>query len=1294
MISEYESSLLPLPTGEYEVFLSFRGPDVRQTFADCLYSCLVRSKIRTFRDQEELRKGETIGLSLVKAITESKIHIPILTKSYASSKWCLQELAKMVACWKSGGGENGQHIILPVFYFIDPRDVRHPDSDSYKEAFEQHSFKHDPESILEWKEALQEVGKMKGWHVTESDGHGAVIDQIFTEVELHLRANYTLVTDELVGIDFHVEEVMKLLNLGSSSERIVGIHGMGGLGKTTLAKAVYNKVLSQFERGCFLDNIRDTLSEKDGVVNLQNKIITEILRKDSNKAKNASDGIRAIKDRVCRHKLIIVLDDVDERFQFDDILGKLNDFSVHSRFLITTRDARVLELLQECKLFELGQMNHDHSVKLFSKHAFRLEHPPRDYAHLSEKFVQVAGGLPLFLKVIGSLLFQTGKIEEPNYMWRDCDFYPASTVRTLVQRSLLKINENEGFWMHDHVRDLGRAIVKGESNQDPYKSSRIWSNRDAIDMLKHRKKMVVLECEYCSVKDGWREWNQIKVAQKLKVLNLSWCDNLEKVPDLSNCRGLELLHFRGCRSMHGELDIRNLTHLKVLGVGKTNITKLKGKIGKLQNLQKIDVSHTRLIELPAGISELSSLEFLDLTLTDPNKPHLSETLPGSLKTLAISSSSLPVLPSSLNFLDICYCEHLKRLPSLANLTNLTGLHLKKVGVREIPGLGELKLLETLYIDDCPRLGTLDGLENLLLLKELCVQVCPVLEKLPSLSKLTKLHKLEVRWCMALVEIHGVGELWDTLLHLFMGSCSSLTGIEALHSMDLLKSQLGIPTLKKLATSVRSKQQLLSDYLYTFLVNSKIRTFRDEEGLQRGEFIAPSLVKAITESKIYIPIFSKNYASSKWCLQELAKMVECWRSGGGGKGQHIILPVFYFIHPRDVRHPDSGSYKEAFEQHSLKHDPETLLEWKEALQEVGKMKGWHITESHGQGAIIDEIFSEVDIHLRANYTLMTDELVGIDSQVEDVVKLLNLDSASEKIVGIHGMGGLGKTTLAKAVYNKVSTQFEGCCFLENIKDTLSKKDKDGVLVLQNKIISDTLRKHSYKANDVKDVNDGIRVIRDRVSRQKLLIVLDDIDERFKFEDILGKLENFSVDSRFIVTTRDTRVLELLQGCMLFELEEMSCDHSLKLFSKHAFGVNYPLEDYASLSKEFVRVATGLPLYLKVRWYVIPSPVGQQYGAHENPSVRPCVDGDNLRVAPSGRHPNNLLTHDIFIVAPDIAFDGGMTPNHRSHNVATERLSARPVTGQSSGKKTDHHLDILQSDRRLTLNQVKCVPLRLL
>ncbi|CAN1784457.1 Disease resistance protein L6 [Linum perenne] len=367
---------------QYEVFLSFSGPDIRQTFADHLYTCLVRSKICTFRDEEALHKGETIGPSLIQAITESKIHIPILTQNYASSTWCLQELAKMVDCWRTGGGEKGQHTILPVFYFIDPREVRHLDSGPYKAAFELHSLKHDSGTISEWKEALQEVGQMKGWH-------GAVMDRIFTQVELLLRADYTLVTDELVGVDSLIEDVIQLLNLDSANGKIIGIHGMGGLGKTTLAKAVYNKVSTRFERCCFLENVRDTLSNKDGLVTLQR--------------------IRIMRERVCKHKLLIVLDDFDERFQFEDVLGKLDSFSVDSRFFITTRDARVLELLQECKLFELKEMSHDHSLKLFCKHAFGVDSPLEDYAELSEEFVQVAAGLPLALKVIGSLLFHTNK---------------------------------------------------------------------------------------------------------------------------------------------------------------------------------------------------------------------------------------------------------------------------------------------------------------------------------------------------------------------------------------------------------------------------------------------------------------------------------------------------------------------------------------------------------------------------------------------------------------------------------------------------------------------------------------------------------------------------------------------------------------------------------------------------------------------------------------------------------------------------------------------------------------------
>ncbi|CAN1811653.1 Disease resistance protein L6 [Linum perenne] len=797
----------------------------------------------------------------------------------------------MVDCWKNGGGAKGkQHIILPVFYLIDPRDVRHPDSGSYKEAFEQHSLEHDPETILEWKDALQEVGKMKGWHVTHS------------EVELHLRANYKLVTDELVGIDNHVDEVMKLLNLDSPNEKIVGIHGMGGLGKTTLAKAVYNKVSAQFERCCFLDNIRDMLSKTDGAIILQNKIISEILREDSYQARNASSGIRIIKERVCRHKLLIVLDDVDEEFCFDDILGELSNFSMDSRFLITTRDARVLEILEECKLFELEEMCHDHSLQLFSKHAFGgVDYPPKDYASLSKEFVQVAAGLPLAIKVIGSLLLHMDKKfweaklvelkaipptkvqerlkisyteltynekqvfldiaclfigfhkEGVTYMWSNCDFYPESTIRSLIHRSLVKLDDKDMYWMHDHLRDLGRAIVREENNQNPCKRSRIWSNMDAIDMLKHKEgtdcvealivdmkgenlvltneefknltrlrylvvcnarlvgnfkdvlpnirwlrmfdcesvpadlnlmKLVNLLLSGCSVTDGWKGWSELKVARKLKAVCLERCLNLKNVPDFSDCEGLEWLKFSECQKMHGELDIRNFKNLRGLEISNTKITKLKGEIGRLQHLQHLNVSQSSLIEVPVA------------------------------------------LPSSLTHLKSCYCDH---LPNVANLTNLLQLRFRDVGIDEILGLGELKLLQLLVIERAPNLVTLDGLENLVLLKELWVEGCTILKKLPSLATLTRLEFLHVESCPIISEIHGVGEVWESLSLLDVRGCSSLIGIEALQTLVKLEDLVLIGP--ELTETVPSSLSMFTKLRKLAISNVSLEKFPDLSNLK-------------------------------------------------------------------------------------------------------------------------------------------------------------------------------------------------------------------------------------------------------------------------------------------------------------------------------------------------------------------------------------------------------------------------------------------------------------------------------
>ncbi|CAN1832671.1 Disease resistance protein L6 [Linum perenne] len=869
----FDPAPLPLPSGEYEVFLSFRGPDVRLHFADHLYTYLVGSKIRTFRDEEELPKGEFIAPSLVKAITESKVYIPIFSQNYASSKCCLQELAKMVECWRSGGGEKGQHIILPVFYFIDPRDVRHPDSGSYKEAFEQHGLNdHPPETILEWKEALQEVGKMKGWHITESDGQGAIIVEIFSKVDIHLRANYTLVTDELVGIDSQVEDVVKLLNLDSMSEKIIGIHGMGGLGKTTLAKAVYNKVSTQFERCCFLDNIRDTLSEKDGVLILQNKIISGILRKDSFKAKDVNDGIRVIQERVSRQKLLIVLDDIDERVQFEDILGKLEKFSVDSRFIVTTRDTRVLELLQGCKLFELEEMSCDHALKLFSKHAFGVNYPLEDYASLSTKFVRVATGLPLYLKVIGSLLFKRDKSfwedklielkqitptevqerlrisyndlthnqmqifldiaciftgvykEGPMHMWRDCDFHPTSAISTLVQRSLVKMDQNELVKMHDHVRDLGKAIVREEHNQSPYKRSRISFGRDEIDLLEYKKGTDYVEALEVNMKgenlvlrnEHLKELSRLRymvlrnarlsgsfkdVLPNIRWLGLANCDsvpsdlNVKKlvVLQLEDCpvrdgwkgwneikvsRKLKLIFLCRCLNLNLVPDLSNCGDLECLNFKECHNMRGELDISNFKNLKLLQVSDTKITKLKGEIEKLQNLQCLDASNSS-----LIEVPAGISKLSSLELLNLRLTPpnklemTSLTILQIWYCEH---LPNLANLTNLLALSLWDVSIVARPNKLEMteKLpdsLKTLTISS----SSLSSLPSSL--TYLKIWYC---EHLPNLANLTNLWHLQLS-DVSIGEILGLGEL-KLLEFLIIERAPNLVNLDGLESLVLLK----------------------------------------------------------------------------------------------------------------------------------------------------------------------------------------------------------------------------------------------------------------------------------------------------------------------------------------------------------------------------------------------------------------------------------------------------------------------------------------------------------------------------
>jgi hypothetical protein len=143
---------------KYDVFISFRGEDTRKKFTSYLYDALCK-KVLTFIDENELEKGDEISSTLITSIEEAYVSIVIFSEDYASSKWCLNELVKILECKKDQG-----QIVIPVFYEIDPSHVRNQVG-SYGQAFKKHEqdSRQSKDKLRKWRNALTEAANLSGW---------------------------------------------------------------------------------------------------------------------------------------------------------------------------------------------------------------------------------------------------------------------------------------------------------------------------------------------------------------------------------------------------------------------------------------------------------------------------------------------------------------------------------------------------------------------------------------------------------------------------------------------------------------------------------------------------------------------------------------------------------------------------------------------------------------------------------------------------------------------------------------------------------------------------------------------------------------------------------------------------------------------------------------------------------------------------------------------------------------------------------------------------------------------------
>ncbi|BBH07355.1 Putative disease resistance TIR-NBS-LRR class protein [Prunus dulcis] len=623
--------------------------------------------------------------------------------------------------------------------------------------------------------------------------------------------------------------------------RVIGICGMPGIGKSTVAKALSQRIRSQFDAISFISKVGE-ISKKEGLFHIKEQLCDHLLDKKVT-TKDVDDVIcKRLRDK----RVLIILDNVDELEQIEAVAGSdgaglSNRFGKGSRIIVTTTDERLL-IDYNPEIYTIDKLTPDQALLLFCRKALKTDHPTDAFKKLSNEFVDYIDGHPLALEVFGHSLWKREEdywstklksLKDKGYsgekkiigvlkasfdglenqeqqdmfldtacffkgedvcrlekIFESCGYYPGINITILCEKSLVSIVGGR-LWMHDLLQKMGRGLVLGESKKEGERS-RLWHHTDALPVLKKNKGTDAVQGIFLSSpqpdkvhlkKDPFSNMDNLRL---LKIYNVEFSGCLEYLSD-----ELSLLEWHKCplKSLPSSFEPNKLVELNLT---QSEIEELWEDIEKpLEKLAVLNLSDCQKLIKTPDFEKVPNLEQLILKgCTSLSAISHKFHSFGMFQTQKASRDWEDMKQLRKLHLDGTAIEELPT--SIKHLTGLTLLNLRDCkNLLSLPDVicTSLTSLQILNASGCSNLNELpENLGSLECLQELYASRTAIQELPTSIKHLTDLTLLNLRECKNLLTLPDVICTNLTSLQILdLSGCSNLNELpENLGSLECLQ----------------------------------------------------------------------------------------------------------------------------------------------------------------------------------------------------------------------------------------------------------------------------------------------------------------------------------------------------------------------------------------------------------------------------------------------------------------------------------------------------------------------------